>query len=94
MTTLSALTELLRDVLGDDWDDDQDIEMGTSFADDLELESIEFVVLAERIQERFGADVDFVTWISAMDLDAILGLTVGDVVRFIDSRSVASGARA
>lgn len=83
--TLVALSELLQDVLADDWDPDTVIEMTTSFADDLELESIEFVVLAERIQQRFGAEIDFVSWISGMDLDGIIGLSVGDVVRFIDA---------
>lgn len=85
MTTLEALAELLQDVLADDWDPSTVVQMDTSFADDLELESIEFVVLAERIQERFGADIDFVTWISGMDLDGIIGLTVGEVVGFIDA---------
>ncbi len=85
MTTLAALTELLKDVLADDWDPDLDVGMTTSFADDLELESIEFVVLAERIQQRFGTDIDFVSWISDMDLDGIIGLSVGDVVRFIEA---------
>ena len=85
MSTLHALTELLAEVLADDWDPDMPIGPETSFADDLELESIEFVVLAEKIQARFGADIDFVSWISAMELDAIIGLTVGEVVDFIDS---------
>ena len=51
--------------------------------DDLELESIEFVALAEALQNRYGAQVDFVSWISQKELDEIIDLTVGDVVQFI-----------
>jgi acyl carrier protein len=55
----------------------------TSFNGDLELESIEFVALAEKLQERFGNKVDFVGWISGKELDQIIGLTVGELVEFI-----------
>lgn len=57
----------------------------TSFNADLELESIEFVALAEKLQQRFGANVDFVGWISGKELDQIIGLTVGELVEFIAS---------
>ena len=61
------------------------ITLTTSFNGDLELESIEFVALAERLQQHYGAQVDFVGWISAKELDAIIGLTVGELVEFIAS---------
>ena len=81
---LATLALLLREVLADEWDESIEVEMATSFADDLELESIEFVALAERVQETFGADLDFVTWLSDLEFDAIIALTVGDVVEFIE----------
>ncbi len=59
------------------------ISKATSFNGDLELESIEFVALAEKLQERFG--VDFVGWISGKELDQIIQLTVGELVEFIAS---------
>jgi len=43
------------------------------------------VALAEKLQETYGERVDFVSWLSQMELDAIIGLTVGDVVEFIES---------
>jgi acyl carrier protein len=82
--TLDVLTDLLRDVLGDEWDDHLEVDASTSFADDLELESIEFVALAERLQEHYGKQVDFVGWLSGLDLDGILALTVGDLVAFVE----------
>lgn len=84
--TLSVVTGLLQDVLADEWDDSLVVDADTSFADDLELESIEFVALAERLQQHYGNDVDFVNWLSTLDLDGILGLTVGDLVEFIENR--------
>lgn len=83
--TLVVLTGLLREVIGDEWDEDIDVDFDTSFSDDLELESIEFVALAEAVQAHFGAHVDFVGWISNLELDAIIALTVGEVVDFVES---------
>jgi acyl carrier protein len=57
--------------------------METSFAKDLELESIEFVALAEKLQERYGKGVDFVGWLSGKVLDEIIGLTVRELVEFV-----------
>ena len=61
------------------------IAMTTSFNADLELESIEFVALAEKLQQHYGARIDLVGWISKKELDQIISLTVGDLVEFIAS---------
>lgn len=82
--TLKTVAELVREVIGEEWANDVDITVGTSFSDDLELESIEFVALAELLQERYGAQVDFVGWLSGLELDQIIGLKVGDLVGFIE----------
>ena len=75
--------EILREIVGDDWLGDEPISMATSFSKDLELESIEFVALAEKLQNHYGADVDFVGWISKKELDQIIALTVGELVEMI-----------
>ncbi len=80
---LKTVGDLVREVIGEDWVADVAIEMETSFSQDLELESIEFVALAERLQSVYGEDVDFVAWLSAMELDAIIGLRVGQLVEYI-----------
>jgi acyl carrier protein len=61
------------------------ITLATSFNADLELESIEFVALAEKLQSHYGTEVDFVGWISKKELDQIIALTVGELVEFIAS---------
>lgn len=83
-TTLQVLAGMLQEVIGEDWDLEQPIGAETSFTDDLELESIEFVALAEKLHERYGKEVDFVSWLSEKELDEIIALRVGDVVEYID----------
>jgi len=83
-TTLESVSVMIREVIGDDWDLDEEITMQTSFGEDLELESIEFVTLAEKLQAHYGERVDFVSWLSAKELDEIIQLRVGDLVEHID----------
>jgi acyl carrier protein len=76
---------MLRDVIGEEWVNEAPIGMQTSFATDLELESIEIVALSEKLQERYGDRVDFVGWLSGMEIDEIISLRVGQLVEFIAS---------
>jgi len=80
---LDGVTSAIQKVIGEDWILEETIDTDTSFADDLEMESIEFVALAEELQTIYGDELDFVSWLSRKDLDQIINLTVGDVVEFI-----------
>jgi acyl carrier protein len=80
---LETVAALLREVMGDEGGLGPPIGMDTSFNADLELESIELVALAEKLHERYGERVDFAGWISGMELDAIIGLRVKDLVERI-----------
>ena len=82
---LATVQELIVEVAGDELLVAGPIGMDTSFSGDLELESIEFVALAEKLQQRYGTGVDFVGWISKKELDQIIALTVGELVEFIAS---------
>jgi len=83
-STLHAIASMLEEVLGDEMVDEP-VTPGTSFADDLELESLELVQLAELVQRHWGDKVDFNAWIAGKSLDEIIGLTVGDLVAYVDS---------
>ena len=83
---LEVVAALVHEVIGDDGGLGPPIAMETSFNADLELESIEFVALAEKLTERYGQAVDFAGWLAGMELEAILALQVGDLVRFIVGR--------
>ena len=80
---LATVTRLLREVMDDDAELGPPIDLSTSFSSDLELESIEFVALAEKLQARYGTRIDLAGWLSTMELDQILSLSVGDLVEFI-----------
>jgi acyl carrier protein len=82
---LRAVEQALVAIAGDEILIAGPVTMTTSFNGDLELESIEFVALAEKLQEKFGERVDFVGWISGKELDQIIQLTVGELVEFIRS---------
>lgn len=82
---LATVARMLREVIGEAWAHDAPINMMTSFSGDLELESIEFVALAEKLQETYGKRVDFAGWLAEKELGDIIGLSVGEVVEFIGS---------
>jgi acyl carrier protein len=82
---LRTVEKLIVEVAGDELLLVGPLTMTTSFNADLELESIEFVALAEKLQQHYGERVDFVGWISKKELDQIIALTVGELVEFIAS---------
>ncbi|MBK9032320.1 MAG: acyl carrier protein [Myxococcales bacterium] len=82
-TILATVERLIIEIAGDEITLAGPITLATSFNGDLELESIEFVALAEKLQEHYGARIDFVGWISTKELDQIIALTVGELVEFI-----------
>src|SRR5262249_35075567 len=80
---MGILSTMIADVLGNDL---IEIVPTTSFKEGLEVKSIEFIALAELIQERY-TDIDFVAWLSAKEMPQILALRVGDVADFIVASS-------
>jgi acyl carrier protein len=81
---------VVRDVVGEDFLLEQQITPGTSFSEDLALESIEFVELSERLQERFGPRANLATFIGGMDIDQIMDITVGELAAYIETQLAAS----
>lgn len=87
---LAEVSELIGAAIGEEYLDLIEIDMDTSFADDLEMESIEFVAMAEDLRARYGEKVDFAAWLAELEIDEIIALSVGDVVDFV-SRALADG---
>ena len=83
------VARLITEVVGEEYLLDIAIDLTTSFNEDLEIESLEFVGLAEKLTERYGERVDFVGWFAELDLEEIIDLTVGDLVDFIHGRLTA-----
>jgi len=80
---LADVASMIAEIVGEDYLLDLEIGMDTSFSDDLELESIEFVTLAEKLTERYGERVDFVAWLAETELDDLIAMTVGTLVTFV-----------
>jgi acyl carrier protein len=83
-SVLDTVARMIRALIDEEWAEEIPIGMETSFANDLELESIEFVALAERLRNEYGERVDFAAWLAGMDLKEILALRVGQLVEYIE----------
>ena len=83
MTHLETVTELIRKAVDEDWINDFEMDADTSFNNDLELESIEFVAIAEKIQTHYGKQINFIEWLGELDLDQMINLTVGQLADFV-----------
>ncbi|MEU8638914.1 phosphopantetheine-binding protein [Amycolatopsis sp. NPDC048633] len=82
-TVLARLSEMLQELLEEYGLDDAEITMDTTFHDDLELESVDLVALSGQLREHYGERVNFATFIAERDLEEIIALTVGELVRYI-----------
>ena len=84
-SVLAYVKQQLGAVIGDPELLSTEITMDTKFNSDLELESIEFVALASRLRSKFGDGVNFVEFLATKNVDDVVSLTVGDVVRYVDN---------
>ncbi|BDH13523.1 MULTISPECIES: phosphopantetheine-binding protein [Streptomyces] len=91
-TILAEITDMLVSVVGDELLVVGEITPATTFNDDLALESIEFVALAELLQQRYGSSVDLLGLLAEKDIDQILAMTVGELAVHIDRATAADQA--
>ena len=82
-TVLADIAGMLRRVVADLGLDDVEITRETTFHDDLELESIDLVVLSGALREHYGERVNFAEFIADLELDEIIALTVGRLVDYV-----------
>jgi acyl carrier protein len=82
-SVLADVTVMLRTILDEYGLDDSEITADSKFHDDLELESIDLVTLAGSLAEHYGDGVNFAEFIAGLELDAIIELTVGDLVGYL-----------
>ncbi|MFC7450883.1 phosphopantetheine-binding protein [Rhodococcus daqingensis] len=75
---------MLTEVIGADFLLDVEITGSTTFNDDLAMESIEFVALGEKLQQRYGERVNFVEFVADMDLDEIMAMNMDRLVSYIE----------
>jgi acyl carrier protein len=80
---LNVVIATIRSTINEDWIEDFEIDAETRFNSDLEIESIEFVKIAEALQAHFGARLDLAGWLSGKSIHELIALSVGDVADFI-----------
>lgn len=79
----SAIVGMLAEMLQELGVDPDEITLGTEFHDDLEMESIDLVALSGHLRQRYGTKVNFAEFISGMELEQIMHVTVGQLVDFV-----------
>ncbi|TWP53685.1 acyl carrier protein [Lentzea tibetensis] len=79
---LTRLAQIISEVVGPDFLLDVEITRETTFSDDLGLESIEFVALADKLRAHY--DVDLVGFLADMDIDEIMAMSVGRLADHIE----------
>jgi acyl carrier protein len=79
------IVRMLTEVVGEDFLLDTEITPQTTFSEDLALESIEFVALAGKLQERYGERVNLASFISEMDINDIMAMTVGTLASYVEA---------
>lgn len=84
---LAQVAGMIEEVLGEyGLADAVEITMDTTLQGDLELESVDLVALAGHVQARYAGRVDFAEFIAGLDLDELIGLTVGQLVDYVVAR--------
>lgn len=80
----ALLKQFITEVIGEEFVEDMDITKESSFTRDLEMDSIEIVSFSEKVKSHFGEHVDFTGWLSGMDLDQLINLSLGDIIKYIE----------
>lgn len=80
---LELVIAKIRSTIAEDWIQDYDIERETSFNEDLELESIEFVKIADALQAHYGTRIDIVSWLSGKNIQQLISLSVGELADYV-----------
>lgn len=77
------LKQFISEIIGPDIVEELDITKDSTFAKDMEMDSIEIVAFAEKVKAKFGNEIDFAGWLSAMNLDQLVNLSLNDIINYI-----------
>lgn len=82
-SVLALVIDKIRSTINEDWIQDIEIDRSTRFNDDLEIESIEFIKIANAIQQHYGARLDVAGWLSGKGIHELIALSVGDLTSYV-----------
>jgi len=80
------VVNVLIEVTGEDADWAAGITPASQLEGDLRLDSVEMLALADRLRARYGDTVDLPAHWAELDIDALIALTVNDVVAYLAQR--------
>ncbi len=84
---LRELQGIVETLLGEyEVGEDIEITMDTTLYEDLQLESIDLVVLAGHLEARYGSQVNIAEFVATLELDELIELTVGQLVHYVVGR--------
>lgn len=83
---LAELTGMLLDVTGEDERWAARVTPASRLEGDLGIESVELAALGALLRDSYGAWVDLAAFVADLDIDQIIGLTVGDLVAYVAGR--------
>lgn len=79
----SKLKAFIVEIIGEDVAGFIEIGQSSRFVQDLEMDSIQIVVFAEKVKKEYDLSTEFVGWIAKKSMKKIINMTIGDVVEFI-----------
>jgi len=82
-SVLAVVIEKIRSTICEDWILDYEIGPESRFNDDLEIESIEFIKIANAIQQSFCAQLNIAGWLAGKTIHELIGLSVGELASYI-----------
>lgn len=78
-----TVVKTIIEVVGEEFWEESDITLESSFAEDIELESTEVLEIGEKLIEIYEGKVDFIQWFAEMELEDLIDITLRDFVEFI-----------
>lgn len=90
---LADLTGLLVTVTGEDERWAGRITPASRLEGDLQVESVELTALGAALADHYGDHVDLPQFLAGLNIDQLIGLTVGDLVGYVAACQAALAAR-
>lgn len=84
---VEEVVTLVRAAINEDWILDMDMGAGTSLNRDLEIESMDFVAIANVLQTTYGDALDIAGWLAGKDIRELVNLTIGDLAGHVAART-------
>lgn len=78
-----TVVRTIIEVVGEEFYEETEISLQSTFSEDVELESTEVMEIAERLMELYEDKVDFIGWFGEMELEQLVDLTLGDLIEFM-----------